>query len=132
MRVAADFGPEVNRIAVHSGASGIRSKSGVRFFIGPPAAGMRSDVHGRAVLLVGFQDQVQPLAAEEREILSVGRPGRGIVFEAIVGQAVDLSFQIDDPQVGAFVGIFVALMRVGDQGQRAAVGTPRQPLSRPR
>ncbi len=36
----------------------------------------------------------------------------------------DLAFQVDGPQVGALVGVFVALVRIGGQGEGRGIGTP--------
>ena len=85
--------------------------------MGPPAAGMRYRSTAAPKFCLSPNNLIQALAASKHQRLSVRRPGRRIVLEAVVGQAVDLSFQIDRPQVGAFIGVFVALVRVGHQGQ---------------
>ena len=125
MTVAADFRAEVDRVAGPCGR--LRDQVEIRSQILHRTARRRHaiDIDRGAMILVRFEDQIQSLAAQERQILSIGRPSGRSVFESVVGQAADLSFQIDDPEIGAFVGVFVALMRIGNQGQRSAVGTPR-------
>ena len=67
---------------------------------------------------------LQRLPPAKRQIFSVRRPRRRIVFETVVGEALDLTLQIHHPEIGAFIRSFVALMGVRGQGQRAAIRPP--------
>src|ERR1700733_10526954 len=112
MTVSSDFRTEVNRIASPCGR--LWDQVEIRRQILHWTAGCRHaiDIDGGAMLLMRFEDQIQPLAAQEREIVSIRRPSGRSVLESIVGEAADLSLQIDDPEIGAFVGVFVALMGI--------------------
>ena len=82
------------------------------------------EIHRRAVLLLRLDDLCEALAAAEDQRAAVGRPCRRIVLEAVIGEAAHLALQVDGPEVGAFVGVLVALVRIGDQGEGRGIGTP--------
>src|SRR5262249_27102824 len=67
---------------------------------------------------------VETLFPSKRYGAPVWRPARRAVIKAVVGQAHRLAINRGDPKVGPFVAVFVALMRVGCEYQRTAIGTP--------
>ena len=82
------------------------------------------DIDRRAMVLPGLNHLIQPLPATEGQIMAVRRPNGRVVLVTVVGQSPDLAFEIHDPKIGALVGVFVTLMRIGDQRQRPAVRAP--------
>ena len=126
LRVAALGRGEVNVPAVRAVDRGIGDEIPCGGEVGHGAAFGRDaiQVHGGAEFLLRRDDLSETLAAAEHDSAAIGRPGRRIVLEAIVGQAMRLAFQVDGPQVGALVGVFVALMRIGGKGEGRGIGTP--------
>src|SRR5258706_5515817 len=76
------------------------------------------------MILFALNHLIQSLPAPENYRPAVGRPSWRIVLKAVVGQAMQLAVNIYGPQVGAFIGIFVPLMRIRNQSKRRAIRTP--------
>src|ERR1700734_3486483 len=103
MTVSANFRTEVNRVAGPCGRLWDQVEIRSQIFHRTARSGHAIDIDRGAVLLMRLEDQVQSLAAQECERFSIRRPCRRSVFESIVAKAADLSLQIDDPEIGAFI-----------------------------
>ena len=131
MTIAADFRVEEDRAPrfVHVRSAG-NEIPGRREIL--PAArlveggvdGQAIEIDGRAMRRLGRDDRAEALLAPNDEPTAVGRPRRRAVVVAVVGETSHLTVEIDDEQVAPLIDVFVALMQIRDEGERARVGTP--------
>ncbi len=90
-----------------------------------PSRADGEDVVRGAVILLRRDHRAQSLLAPYRNRSPVRRPRGRVVVVPVVGEPRRFPVKRHGPQIRARVGVFIALELVGDERQRAAVGSPR-------
>src|SRR5437868_6750177 len=131
MTIAADFRHEEERTSRFVHLRSARNEIPGRREILPAARlveggvdGQAIEIDARAMRQLGRDDRAEALLAPNDEPTAVGRPRRRAVVVAVVGETSHLTVEIDDEQVAPLIDVFVALMQIRDEGERARVGTP--------
>jgi len=82
------------------------------------------DIERRTALHLLGNDEAQAFQASIADTRTVRLERRSAVVETVIGEPLDLSLQIDDPQIGALIDVGVALMRIGSEDEFQAIGAP--------